>query len=99
MVNFELAFYQEVAMSCRDEILKCVSKILQRTGKEEFTMQEVIDYMRRTGSKYKESTIRTHIASRLCANAPVHHAVTYDDLERTDRGTHRIKKPSKMGQT
>lgn len=86
-------------MSCRDEILKCVSDILQQTGKEEFTVQEVINCMRRKLSKYKESTIRTHISSRLCANAPDHHAVTYDDLERTERRTYRFKNPSKIGET
>jgi len=86
-------------MSCRDEILKCVSEIVRQTGKGEFTIKEVIDCMRRKVSKYKVSTIRIHISSRLCANAPDHHAVTYDDLERTDRGTYRMKKPSKIGQT
>ncbi len=77
-------------MPCRDEILECVSKILEQYGNEEFTIQEVIDCMRRKGSTYKDSTIRTHITSRLCTNAPDHHAVTYNDLIRTNRGTYRL---------
>jgi hypothetical protein len=42
------------------------------------------------GTKYSVSTIRTHITSRLCLNAPAHHAVRYPDLERTARGTYRL---------
>ena len=77
-------------MSCRNEILECVTKILEQNGNEEFTIQEVIDCMRRKDSTYEDSTIRTHITSRLCTNAPDHHAVTYNDLIRTNRGTYRL---------
>jgi hypothetical protein len=46
----------------------------------------VIDELLRTGTRYKPSTIRTHIVSRMCANAPDHHASTYDDPERVADG-------------
>lgn len=53
-----------------------------RDGKREFTIEELLDAMPAAGSRYAESTIRTHVASRMSANAPDHHAVTHDDLAR-----------------
>jgi hypothetical protein len=38
---------------------------------------------------YRPSTIRTHVVSRMCRDAPDHHAVTYDDLERVSPGLYR----------
>ncbi len=77
-------------MTCRDEILACVQELVQRTGEEHFTTQDILDCMKKKGTQHKESTITTHITSRLCANAPNHHGTTYNDLERTDRGTYRL---------
>jgi hypothetical protein len=45
--------------------------------------------MHRKRFTYKESTIRTHVTSRMCANSPDNHAVTYPDLIRTDVGRYR----------
>lgn len=52
---------------------------------------EIIEEMDRRGSRYKESTIRTHVVSRMCVNAPDHHAVAYGDLERVQFGLYRQK--------
>src|SRR5436309_9380998 len=78
-------------MSCRDEILDCAREVINQKGRNEFTIKDILGCMRRHGTKYSDSTIRTHIVSRLCANAPDHHAVTYPDLERTDRGAYRLR--------
>ncbi|MCL4199472.1 MAG: hypothetical protein KJZ69_18415 [Phycisphaerales bacterium] len=75
-------------MTCRDEILATI----KRLGLREFTPQEVIDAMRKDRTGFADSTIRTHIVSRLCANAPDNHAVTYDDLVRVDHGVYRLKR-------
>nr|MBA3533121.1 hypothetical protein [Ardenticatenales bacterium] len=61
-------------MTCRDEILSCIREITATTGQEEVTIPQVIDCMRSRGTRYPESTIRTHIASSMCANAPKNHA-------------------------
>jgi len=79
-------------MSCRDEILDCVRYVTQRAGRNEFTLKEILDCMRARGTQYKESTIRTHVTSRMCSNAPDHHARTYDDFVRTDRGTYCLRR-------
>jgi hypothetical protein len=77
-------------MSCRGEILDCVQRITSQKGSNEFTIEEVLDGLRSRGTEYSVSTIRTHITSRLCVNAPAHHAVRYPDFERTARGTYRL---------
>jgi hypothetical protein len=76
-------------MTCRDEILECVKKVMIQSGLEYFTVQEIVDCMTRQGSRYTESTIRTHVTSRMCANAPDHHAVRYPDVERIEHGKYR----------
>ena len=50
---------------------------------------EVLDELRRRQSRYAESTIRTHIVSRMCANAPDNHATTTSDLIRVAHGLYR----------
>ena len=81
-----------VTMTCRKEILKCVHELIDKTGSQDFTIQDIIDCMEYKGSRYKASTIRTHISSRMCINAPDHHAVPYNDFKRTERGTYRLQK-------
>lgn len=76
-------------MTCREEILTAARRINDRSDGPEFTIQEIINEMRRSGSRYPDSTIRTHITSLMCVNAPRHHAVAYDDLVRVDRGRYR----------
>jgi hypothetical protein len=56
-----------------------------------FTLADVIAEMRARGSRYAESTIRTHVTSRMCANAPNHHAVVYRDFWCIDRGSGRYR--------
>ena len=63
-------------MTCRDEVLESAKSIVQNKGVNEFTIQEILDYMNLKGTIYKESTIRTHITSRMCKDAPKHHATT-----------------------
>jgi hypothetical protein len=77
-------------VTCRNEILKCFRTVRRTTGREVLTPREVIEWMRREGTKYEDSTIRTHIVSRMCANAQQHHAVKYDDLIRIGRGQYQM---------
>ena len=77
------------AMTARDEILAALPSIEGRSADDTFSPQDVIDELRGRGSTYAESTIRTHVVSRMCANAADHHARTYDDLERLSNGRYR----------
>lgn len=77
-------------MTCRDEVLACIQRLVRKTGRDEFTVLDVLKQMQTDGTSYEESTIRTHIVSRMCANAPDHHSTTFDDLERVDHGLYRL---------
>jgi hypothetical protein len=57
----------------------------------QFTLLGILAEMRRAGSKYTESTIRTHVTSRMCADAPAHHGTTYDDFQRLGGGRYRLR--------
>jgi hypothetical protein len=78
------------ATSCRDEVVAAARALTAGRAGATFTVQDIVDYLRRSGSAYAEATIRTHVTSRCCVNAPDHRAVTYDDIERVDRGQYRL---------
>lgn len=74
----------------RAEILSAARTLTAAAPDGTFTLREVIAEVRRMGSSRSDSTIRTHVVSRMCANAPDHHATTFDDLIRVDRGRYRL---------
>jgi tRNA threonylcarbamoyladenosine modification (KEOPS) complex Cgi121 subunit len=76
--------------TAREQILAAIDRIRSRPG-DTFTVADVLDELRAQGTDLAESTIRTHITSRMCRNAPDHHGITYDDLERVDRGVYRLR--------
>ena len=49
------------------------------------------DIVLNQGTEHEESTIRTHVCSVMCANAPTNHMTTYDDLERVSHGRYRLR--------
>ena len=76
-------------MAARDQILAALPGIEARSADGSFSPQDVVDELRRRESNLAESTIRTHVVSRMCANAPDNHARTYDDLQRVSGGRYR----------
>jgi hypothetical protein len=76
-------------VTCRDEILAAFERLERRHGRRDFDLADIVQEVQAAGSTYKESTIRTHVTSRLCADAPDHHGTTYADLERVERGRYR----------
>jgi hypothetical protein len=82
------------AGSARQEILTAARKLADRSPDRSFALAEVVAEVRRSGSRYAESTIRTHVTSRMCGDSPDHHGTTYDDFERLDRGRYRLRAPS-----
>jgi hypothetical protein len=57
-------------MSCREEILAAIAAILARDRQRPVSPAEVVEEMRRRGSDYPETTIRTHVVSHMCIDAP-----------------------------
>ncbi|GLY85988.1 hypothetical protein Airi02_039170 [Actinoallomurus iriomotensis] len=75
----------------RREILAAIRELLDRSVGETFTPEQVVAEMRRRGTGYAESTIRTMVTAHMCSNAPDNAGTTYDDLERIGRGIYRIR--------
>ena len=71
-------------MTCRDDVLAAARLVVGRNGVNQFPSNEIMYQMRSSGSEYKTSGILTHVTSRMCRNAPKHHAKKYDDFERND---------------
>ena len=80
-----------MAETAREQILKAVDSITNG-GQRTFTIAEVVDELRRRHTRLAESTIRTHVASRMCANSPDNHGTTYADFDRIDHGEYRWRK-------
>ena len=79
-------------MTARTEILNALPSVEARSADGTFSPQDVIDELRRRGSTLAESTIRTHVVSRMCGDGPDHHQVVYDDLERLSFGQYRRRR-------
>lgn len=77
--------------TCRDEVLAAFRRLERRHGRKVFAPVEIVDEVMSATSRYPARTIRTEIVSRMCAGAPVNHAVVYDDLERVGRGQYRMR--------
>ena len=78
-------------MTCRHGTLAAIHRYSSRTSRKVFTPVEIVTELKSIGSQHRESTNRTHIVSRTCSNAPDHHAVVYDDLERVGPGKYRLR--------
>ncbi len=77
-------------MACHEEVLEAARIITDKKGKNEFTPEEVVLYLKNQGTDFEESTIRTHIVSRCCKNAPSHHGTTYEYFERISNGLYKV---------
>ncbi len=76
-------------MTARQEILE-VARDLTARGLTPFAPRDVLAELERRGTRYPESTLRTHIISAMCINAPTNHAVTYPDLRRVGHGRYEL---------
>ena len=80
--------------TARDVILKAFGELERLTGRETFQLSEVCERVLDDSADFQETTIRTHITSAMCVDAPVHHANHTDDLVRVGRGRYRRVTPS-----
>ncbi|WP_435823570.1 DUF7669 domain-containing protein [Micromonospora chalcea] len=83
--------------TCRDEVLQAAKDLAARSSDGTFTPEEVVRLLLARGTAYAESTVRTHVISRMCVNAPGHHARRYADLVRDERGRYRLAQPGEPG--
>lgn len=72
--------------SCRDEILGALQRLERRHARRTFELSEIVAEVLAATDAYAEATIRTHVTSRMCVDAPDHHHTTFDELDRVGRG-------------
>ena len=79
-------------IGCHVDTRAAAQAIIGRKGINEFSIPEVLGEMQRQGTlnRYSVSTVRTHITSRCCANAPDNHAVTYNYFRRIRHGVYEV---------
>lgn len=76
--------------NAREQVLAAARLLAARSPDGTFTVAEVVEEVRRSDGRLADSTVRTHVVSRMCVNAPDHHATVFPDLERVDRGRYRL---------
>ena len=76
--------------NAREEILGAIRQLVDGRPDRTFTPQQVVAFLQSRGTRLKESTIRTHVVSMMCLDAPVNHTVTYPDLRRVGRGLYTL---------
>lgn len=84
--------YMLKGKTCRKETLEAVHCIIKSKGENEFSVDEVLNFMKHKDTSFKDSTIRTHITSRCYKNAPDNHGVVYEDYLRIRHGLYKLLK-------
>jgi hypothetical protein len=74
--------------TCREAVLDAFRRLEARAGRRDFDLGTIVAEVMSAAS-YKESTVRTHVASVMCRGTPHHHAIVYEDLERVGRGRYQ----------
>ncbi|WP_456829216.1 DUF7669 domain-containing protein [Deinococcus sp. UYEF24] len=77
-------------MTCRQEILDVAATLTAGRTSKTFTVKEVVEALQANGTTFAENTIRTHVASSMCINAPANHRTRYPDLKRTGHGRYEL---------
>jgi hypothetical protein len=73
-------------MAIHEEVLKAAQRICRERGEKAFYVVDVV----RALPHLKESSVRTHIVSRCCVNAPIHHPHKWPYFRRLARGKYQI---------
>lgn len=76
-------------MTARDDI-RTAARALESRGVVPWSPAQCLAEAYRQGSPYPPSTLRTHIVSRLCVDAPENHAHRWPDLQRVSYGLYRL---------
>lgn len=76
-------------MAVHDEILRTALRICRRRDGWKFKPREIVLALPHLNA----STVRTHIVSRCCVNAPENHQHRLDYFKRVSRGLYEIRSP------
>lgn len=78
-------------MTARDAVLSAFASLSRRTERGEFSPSEIVAECLANGWVGATSTLKTHICSRMCIDAPANHATVHADLVRVGRGRYRLR--------
>ena len=73
-------------MAAHNEILKAAIRIAGARSDWTFTADEMV----RALPHVNPGTVRTHVTSRCCVNAPTNHPHKWDYFKRVDRGKYQV---------
>jgi predicted RNase H-like HicB family nuclease len=81
------------AMAIHEEVLRAAIRICRERGYWTFKADEVVLRL----PHLNESSVRTHIVSRCCINAPKNHPHKWDYFKRMHRGLYAIQRAYRKG--
>lgn len=76
-------------LTCRQQILDAMKGLERRQGRDSFAVREIVEEVQRRGTSLAESTIRTHVTSVMCVDAPSNHPTRYPDLRLSGPGRYQ----------
>ena len=82
-------------MAIHEEVLRTARRLCRERRGWTFTAEEVV----RALPDLNEGSIRTHIVSRCCVNAPRNHPHRWDYFRRVSRGVYEIRRPFRLAES
>ncbi len=76
-------------MPVHEETLTTARRLCEASDDWTFTLSDIVQAL----SHLNASTVRTHVSSRCCVNAPKHHESKYSYFRRVGRGIYQIEPP------
>jgi hypothetical protein len=76
-------------MAVHDEVLAAALRLCREKGSWRFRPLEIVHAL----PHLNESTVRTHVSSRCCVNAPPNHPHRWDYFENVGRGSYEVRAP------
>jgi len=76
-------------MTVHEDVLRTARRICRERGDWEFTPGEIV----RALPELNANSVRTHVVSRCCINAPKNHPHKWDYFRRVRRGVYEIASP------
>lgn len=73
----------------RTAVLDAFLRLELRHGRKVFALTDIVQETSAGDPTLKEASVRTHVTSVMCREAPVHHHNHTNDLERVGRGLYR----------
>jgi len=78
--------------TCREAVLDAFDQLKRQEGRDIFELWEIVEEVQQSTDKFAKTTIRTHVVSLMCVQAPANHATRYADLDRVGHGLYRRRR-------